>query len=129
MYNEFFFLNGKPATKDLLGKWDPNPYHSGPSTHTINSISERHALKPSHGVKYFEDLLACPAQSSCTGLGTVGIIPQGAQRLENLSVVVRAEEYRPQERHRRIAVGEQRVVKTFEAIARAKLLLVVRAQF
>lgn len=75
MYNILYTVEGKSAKKDLIGKWDPNPYYSGPGTHTINLVSERRALKPSRRVRYFEVLLACPAQSSCTGLGTVGLIP------------------------------------------------------
>jgi hypothetical protein len=75
MYNLFHTVSGKSASKNLAGRWDPNPYYSGPSTHTINSIMERRALKPSNRVEYVETLIACPAQSSCTGLGTIGIIP------------------------------------------------------
>jgi hypothetical protein len=75
MYNLFHTVSGNSASKNLAGRWDPNPYYSGPSTHTINSIMERRALKPSNRVEYVETLIACPAQSSCTGLGTIGIIP------------------------------------------------------
>lgn len=75
MYNVFHTVKGKSASRDLAGRWDPNPYYSGPSTHTTNLIMERRALKPSNRVEYIETLIACPAQSSCTGLGTVGIIP------------------------------------------------------
>jgi hypothetical protein len=75
MYNLFHTVNGKSASKALAERWDPNPYYSGRSTHTINLIMEQRALKPSNRVEYAETLIACPAQPSCTGLGTVGIIP------------------------------------------------------
>jgi hypothetical protein len=76
MYNSFYTVKGKSARKDLAGKWDPNPYHSGPATYTINLIHERRGLKPSKKVEYYVDLVACPAHSSCQDLGTVGIIPE-----------------------------------------------------
>lgn len=76
MFNLFYTVKGQRANGVLGGRWDPNPYHSGPSTHTINLIHERKPLKPSNEVQYVETLLACPAQSSCTGLGGVGIIPK-----------------------------------------------------
>lgn len=76
MYNTFQRVDGEPVSRDFAGRWDPNPYHSGPSTRTINFIKERRMLKPSNKVEYVEVLLACPAQSSCTGIGTVGIIPK-----------------------------------------------------
>jgi hypothetical protein len=76
MRNSFTTVKGKPANRDLAGIWDPNPYHSGPSTYTINLIHERRGLKSSDRVKYVETLLACPGKSSCTTLGTVGIIPE-----------------------------------------------------
>lgn len=76
MYNSFRTVAGKPADRYLGGVWDPNPYHSGPSTYTINLIHERRALKPSKKVEFVETLIACPAHSSCTSLGTVGIVPE-----------------------------------------------------
>jgi hypothetical protein len=75
MYNIFYTVKGKSARKVLAGTWDPNPYHSGPSTYTINLVTERKAIKPSNKVEYYVVLLACPAKSSCEGLGTVGLIP------------------------------------------------------
>lgn len=76
MYSEFQTVGGRSASKDLVGKWNPNPYYSGPSTQTINSIRERRPLKATNKIEYVEALIACPAQSSCTGIGTVGIIPK-----------------------------------------------------
>jgi hypothetical protein len=32
---------GRKSRKVLAGTWDPNPYHSGPSTYTINFVTER----------------------------------------------------------------------------------------
>ena len=77
MRNRFYTLDGRSAKKDLVGIWDPNPYYPGPSSpYTINLVSERRALKPSNKVEYYEILFACPSQSRCRDLGTVGLIPE-----------------------------------------------------